>query len=197
MNHYVGLLIPSEYAKDLQSLTGTNINFSVNNPLFDSKISSDNFCKLMEENVEKEFDDLDRALSTQNTLNGHDKEQIVKTRVGQGSFRKLLIEQRGCTCELCNINVPEVLRASHIRSWSSSNAAQRMDLQNGLLLCANHDALFDRHMISFNPETAELLISSSIDENQIIELKLNTTKTLSFSDRMKEYMTTHKSLFEK
>ena len=58
----------------------------------------------MEENVEKEFNELDKTINTQTTLNGHDKEQIVKTRVGQGSFRKLLIEQRGCTCELCNIN---------------------------------------------------------------------------------------------
>ena len=72
-----------------------------------------------------------------------------------------------------------------------------MDLQNGLLLCANHDALFDRHMISFDVETNELLISESIPSDQIEELKLNHPKAITLGDRMKIYMKKHFELFEK
>lgn len=36
------------------------------------------------------------------------------------------------------------LVASHIKTWSHSNNIDRLDIQNGLLLCPNHDALFDK-----------------------------------------------------
>lgn len=72
-----------------------------------------------------------------------------------------------------------------------------MDLQNGLLLCANHDVLFDRHLITIDSDTNELLISSSIPKEQLIELKLEHTKTINLSPRMKAYMKKHNNLFEK
>ena len=134
--------------------------------------------------------------NTTNGLEGTDKEQLVKTRIGQGSFRKLLIEKRGCECQLCSINLPEVLRASHIQAWSKSSPEERMDIENGLLLCANHDALFDRHLISFDSNNYGIQISSSIPNNQIHNLYLNQTKQIIFSERMKLYMTKHYSLFE-
>lgn len=150
----------------------------------------------MESNVEKEFSDISDTLQHSNSLNGQEKEQLTKARVGQGSFRKLLIEQRGCTCELCSVRLPEVLRASHIQSWANSSPAERMDLQNGLLLCANHDVLFDRHLITIDSETNELKISSVIPTDQLVELKLDNTKQIVLSDRMKAYMKKHNQLFE-
>lgn len=197
LNHYICILMPSEYSTSLANLLDNCINFSVNNPAFDAKESSDAFCSIMEKNVKQEFSDIDTSIqSAYNGLNGHDREQLTKARVGQGSFRKLLIEQRGCTCELCAINLPEVLRASHIQSWSTSTPEERLDLQNGLLLCANHDVLFDRHMITIDADTNELRISSSIPEDQLEELKLNAPKTIALGERMKAYMETHNKLFE-
>lgn len=198
LNHYICVLMPSEYSSQLASLIGNSVNFSIQNPIFDPSKSSDAFCSIMQKNVEQEFDDIDTSiLSAPTGLNGHDKEQLTKVRVGQGSFRKLLIEQRGCTCELCAVNLPEVLRASHIQSWASSTPTERLDLQNGLLLCANHDVLFDRHMITIDVETNQLLISSSIPEDQLEELKLTHPKFISLGGRMKAYMRKHNNLFEK
>lgn len=197
-NHYICILMPSEYSSNLSSLLGSCINFSANNPAFDIQTASDSFCSIMEKNVKQEFSDIETSIqSTGSGLSGHDKEQLTKVRVGQGSFRKLLIEQRGCTCELCAINLPEVLRASHIQSWSTSTPEERLDLQNGLLLCANHDVLFDRHMITIDANTNELLISSSIPEDQLKELKLVATKEISLQERMRTYMKKHNDLFEK
>lgn len=197
LNHYVCILIPSEYSSELSKLMGNSTNFSIPNPAFDIDKSSEAFCSIMEKNVLQEFDDINTSnLSVSTGLSGYDKEQFTKVRVGQSSFRKLLIEQRGCTCELCSVNVPEVLRASHIQSWASSTPAERLDLQNGLLLCANHDVLFDRHLITIDVETNKLLISSSIPEDQQKELKLIHPKTISLGERMKAYMKKHNKLFE-
>lgn len=121
INHYICLLIPSEYSTEITRLIGTSINYSVQNPVYNEHAASSSFCKIMESNVKKEFSDIDELVQTSSGLNGQDKEQLTKVRVGQSSFRKLLIEQRGCTCELCSINLPEILRASHIQSWASSS----------------------------------------------------------------------------
>jgi len=41
------------------------------------------------------------------------------------------------------------LKASHIKAWKDCTSTQeRLDSNNGLLLCANHDALFDQYLIS-------------------------------------------------
>lgn len=198
INHYICILMPSEYASSILALLGSSVNFSVINPSFDAQASSTAFCSIMKKNVTQEFTDIDETIQSLDIgLTGRDREQLTKVRVGQGSFRKLLIEQRGCTCELCAINVPEVLRASHIQSWSTSSPKERLDLQNGLLLCANHDVLFDRHMITIDADTNELLISSSISEEQLAELKLVTPKAISLGERMKVYMKKHNELFEK
>ena len=197
LNHYICILMPSEYSTDLSCLLGNSINFSIDNPTFNEKISSDAFCSIMKENVKQEFSDIETSIRfANNGLNGHDIEQLTKGRVGQGAFRKLLIEQRGCICELCSIQLPAVLRASHIQSWATSTPEERLDPQNGLLLCANHDALFDRHLITIDVDTNKLRISSSLPGDQLEELKLTATKTIPLGARMKNYMIKHNQLFE-
>jgi predicted restriction endonuclease len=41
------------------------------------------------------------------------------------------------------------LIASHVKPWSESNHQERLDVNNGLLHCPNHDDLFDKGYISF------------------------------------------------
>jgi hypothetical protein len=48
----------------------------------------------------------------------------------------------------------QALRASHVLPWSNATDVERLDPDNGLLLSANLDALFDKHLISFNAEGA-------------------------------------------
>ena len=121
-------------------------------------------------------------------------ERIVKTRVSQGSFRRLLLLERH-HCNLCNISTTSVLRASHIKEWSESSREERIDANNGLLLCANHDALFDRHLISFNPDTGNICISESIDNEQRKALSISESTQLSMGERMKSYMRIHYKKF--
>lgn len=65
-------------------------------------------------------------------------------------------------------------RASHIKSFSKCNIDEAYDLNNGLLLCANADALFDKHLITVS-ENKELIFSFLIEhDGQLIQmLRLN------------------------
>ena len=197
---YVAILIPSELCNTLYSVTNThgnqNVNFVVLNPSYNPVLAHQIQFKTISDDVR--HDDID-VMILQDTLNnnpgaGTDIEKIVKTRVSQGAFRRLLLLEHH-HCSLCNIATTSVLRASHIKEWAESSREERIDANNGLLLCANHDALFDRHLISFEPNTGNICISSSIDSEQRNALNISDTARITMSDRMKTYMQVHYKKF--
>lgn len=198
--HYVAVLIPFELCNVLYSITNTygnqNVNFVALNPVYNSALAHQIQYEVISRDVS--LDERD-AVSLQNMLirnsqSGTDVEKFVKTRVSQGSFRRLLLLERH-QCNLCDISITSVLRASHIKEWSESSREERIDANNGLLLCANHDALFDRHQISFEPDTGDICISASIDVDQRVSLNLPDSFNLTISDRMKAYMQVHYKKF--
>ena len=76
-------------------------------------------------------------------------DRIVRQRVGQGLFRAALIDYWGA-CPLTGVSDPALLRASHIVPWAEcASDAERLDVFNGLLLCAHWDAAFDAGLVSF------------------------------------------------
>jgi len=78
---------------------------------------------------------------------------LVKQRRGQEIFRQALLDYWGGACAVTGIAVPELLRASHAKPWAICDAdADRLNVFNGLLLCAHLDALFDRGLMSFDPQ---------------------------------------------
>ena len=197
---YVAVLIPFELCGNLYSITNThgnqNVNYVALNPSYNPALAHQIQYEIISKDVN--HDDID-AIALQNTLNnnpgaGTDIEKIVKTRVSQGSFRRLLLLERH-QCNLCDISTTSVLRASHIKEWSESSREERIDANNGLLLCANHDALFDRHLISFEPDTGNICISASIDSDQRKALNLSESARLYMTDRMKSYMQIHYKKF--
>lgn len=197
---YVAILIPSELCSNLYTITNThgnqNVNFVVLNQSYNPLLAHQIQYEIITRDVD--YDDVEATI-LQNTLNhnpgaGTDIKKIVKTRVSQGSFRRLLLLERH-KCNLCNISTTSVLRASHIKEWSESSREERIDANNGLLLCANHDALFDRHQISFDPETGAICISESIETEQRVALNLPNSFNLTMTDRMKTYMQVHHKKF--
>lgn len=197
---YVAILIPYELCEDLYSITkphGTrNINFVILNPTYNPALAHQIQYDIISNDVN--HDDVE-AMVLQHTLNntpgaGTDVKKIVKARVSQGSFRRLLLLERH-HCNLCDISTTSVLRASHIKEWAESSKEERIDANNGLLLCANHDALFDRHLISFEPDTGNICISASIDDEQRNALNISESARLSMNERMKAYMQIHYQKF--
>lgn len=197
---YVAILIPCELCNNLYSITDThgihNVNYVAMNPSYNPALAHQIQYDIISNDVS--HDDVEIA-TLQRTLNnnpcaGTDIEKIVKTRVSQGSFRRLLLLERH-HCNLCDISTTSVLRASHIKEWAESSKEERIDANNGLLLCANHDALFDRHLISFEPDTGNICISASIDDEQRNALNISESAKFSMNERMKAYMQIHYQKF--
>lgn len=86
------------------------------------------------------------------------RETLIQARIGQGRFRADVTRLwgKGETCSLTGIALPELLVASHIKPWRDSTSEERLDPANGLLLAVHADKLFDRHLLSFDLQRAEL-----------------------------------------
>jgi len=103
-----------------------------------------------------------------------ESERLAKTkvRVGAGALRKFVLRHREI-CEVTDVSEPELLRVSHIVSWSEDEKCRR-DPDNVILLSCLWDAAFDRGLVSFDdsgcaifaksltPETRKQLISSEL-----------------------------------
>lgn len=86
-------------------------------------------------------------------------ERLVVQRVGQGLFRTALLDYWQGRCCVTGLDVPELLRASHIKPWAKCESdEERLDVHNGLLLAPHVDALFDGGWISFG-DAGEVIVS--------------------------------------
>ena len=139
--------------------------------------------------IEKEVDELDNYVEDHN-IEGFERAAIVKARINQSVFRDSLIKKYSKCC-LCGANATELLVASHIKPWNSSNSKEKTDVNNGLLLCPNHDRLFDRGLITFD-NTGKILISDKLDNNNRIFMNVNTDMRIELSENMRNYMRFHR-----
>jgi hypothetical protein len=80
-------------------------------------------------------------------------ERLVVQRVGQDLFRGGLLDYWDRRCAITGLAVPELLRASHIKSWADCETdAERLDVSNGFLLAPHLDAAFDAGFITVDGE---------------------------------------------
>lgn len=121
-----------------------------------------------------------------------ERRALTKQRVGQGYFRELLLNKYGCKCALCGITTEQMLVGSHIKAWSDCNNAEKLDENNGLLLCVHHDALFDKHLISFT-DTGTLLVASTLTTAEQAELNIGAIPSITVDPAMIPYLTDHRS----
>ena len=113
--------------------------------------------------------DKDQSLTIADPPTASEVLQLTKIRIGQGQFREGLIHKYGSSCMICGIRNKNLLRASHIKPWAKSNWIEKADVNNGLLLCCNHDALFDRHLFTVK-DSGELVFSQTLSLEEITYL---------------------------
>lgn len=135
--------------------------------------------------------ELDEMIRVENPEVGKGKEALVKVRVNQSAFRKKLLE-RSDRCAVCGLAFPEILVASHVKPWAESTPKERLDPENGLLLCPNHDRLFDSHLISFNKD-GDLIVSRSIGGG--LREKLALRGKIVLTDKNRKYFAHHRKKF--
>jgi hypothetical protein len=95
--------------------------------------------------------------------------------------------------------VATLFRASHIVTYHDSNLNQKYDLNNGLLLIANADALFDKHLISVNDE-GKLEYSFLIKRNGYLKSALHLDNGIFkavLTEERKKYLAEHYKIFKR
>lgn len=81
------------------------------------------------------------------TLTKTEREALVKSRIGQGRFRNLVLEIWDYRCAVTGSGL--LLTASHIKPWKTSSNFERLDGWNGLALSPTFDRAFDAGLITF------------------------------------------------
>lgn len=101
---------------------------------------------------------------------------LRKSRIGQGEFRKRVINLWG-GCSVTGVQKPELLRASHSKPWRDSTNEERLDPLNGLLLIPTLDHLYDSGLITFDGKGL-IVFSSKLSSSDIEKLGLNSKMQL-------------------
>jgi len=133
-----------------------------------------------------------------------------KTRKYQNSWRESLAEEMmnyttvegNVFCPFTYIegnfeDIGTLYRASHIKSYSDSDVDEAFDVNNGLLLVANADALFDKHLITVS-EDKELMFSFLLEHDVKLKAQLHLTLPIFkmvLNDHRMEYLKEHRRIF--
>ena len=125
-------------------------------------------------------------------ITGDERETITKQRINQSKFRQGLIKKYNGKCALCGVTFEPALVASHIKPWSESDPSEKVDVDNGLLLCPHHDKLFDAGYISFD-DYGNIMISDQLDQMNRIKLNVVDGMKISLSDRMLDFIRYHRA----
>lgn len=140
--------------------------------------------------LDNSVDEIDKEIETKQ-LQGEEREALIKVRVNQSAFRKLLM-RRYTHCCLCDVDDESLLVASHIKPWAKSSHAEKVDVNNGLLLCPNHDKLFDGGYISFD-NGGHIVISDELSKNCAISMNIKNDMQIELSNDNIKYMEYHRN----
>lgn len=121
---------------------------------------------------------------------GAEKVALVKVRVNQGVFRDKLLKKYSKCC-LCGVSDTAFLTASHIKPWVESNSKEKLDTENGFLLCPNHDKLFDGGWISFNDD-GTIIISETLKQTEKVFMNIREDMKIVLSEKNKKYLKFHR-----
>lgn len=131
-------------------------------------------------------------IKTDSQIPETERTAIIQSRIGQGIFRKSLFDKYYGRCIITGINQPRLLVASHIKPWAVSSNKERLSVNNGLLLSATYDRLFDSGLITFDRH-GKIFLSSLIGAENAKRLGLSQGMSfdLHVSKDMEEYLAYH------
>lgn len=137
-----------------------------------------------------ELADVEKILNDE-TQDSTTKKRLVDARLGQGRFRDQLERRWENACAVTGCKVASVLRASHIKPWKDSGDDERLDHNNGLLLAAHIDALFDCGLITFRDD-GKMLVSREIPGNETRRLQLGGSLSKKLTNSEKSFLQHHR-----
>ena len=123
-------------------------------------------------------------------IEGVSKKAIIKVRDNQGILRDLMLERYN-RCQLCKAENHKLLIASHIKPWVESEPKEKLDVNNGFLMCPNHDKLFDKGYITFDDD-GKIIISDRLTENDRVSFNIDSSMYIELTERNKKYLKFHR-----
>ena len=143
-------------------------------------------------NIESDRETDINIIKNQTKINGNTTRQsLIDARIGQGRFRASLLNLWRNSCAVTGCNIVEALRASHVKPWRISSDKERLDQDNGLLLVANLDALFDVGFISFE-NNGTMLVSTKLNANQRRILGIPSSLIMQPNANLSRYLSFHR-----
>jgi len=127
-----------------------------------------------------------------NTPNITERQGLVTTRVGQGAYRSSILYRWEYKCAVTEYSKHDLLIASHIVPWKDANNEERLDVHNGILLSPNYDALFDKHLISFE-NNGKIILSEILKKSDYQKLGVDGNESIKNLSRYNhEYLERHR-----
>jgi len=139
----------------------------------------------------------EKAIKGRTDIGATTKEQLVKSRRGQGVFRSnVWLNEMGC--RVTGVTDPHHLRASHIKPWKDSTDEEKLDGCNGLLLSPHIDHLFDKGHITFT-NNGDLRVSPRMDRAVLAKWGILVPMNVGpFNTSQSEFLDYHRrSVFKK
>jgi len=142
--------------------------------------------KRYEDSIMREVD----IINANSHIEETEKESIIRSRIGQGIFRKELILYWKC-CAVSGFDIVNLLVASHIKPWRNADNSERLDVFNGLLLTPNYDKLFDLGYITFD-RRGTMVCSKMLPESERRMIGIvGSMRLIRIDERHKPYLKYH------
>ena len=188
---YTGLVIRKRRSDRKEIIVGEWFNGHLikwdNGSLMDIETLSSKESELIQ-SISEEIDSLD--------IKGDEKKSLVKIRVNQGIFRNRLLKRYSHCC-LCGVASNSFLIASHIKPWAECEPEEKLDVNNGFLFCPNHDALFDKGLISFE-DNGSIIISEKLKQTERVFMNVGDKFRIEVCEENKYYLKYHRdAVFDK
>jgi predicted RNA-binding Zn-ribbon protein involved in translation (DUF1610 family) len=120
-------------------------------------------------------------------LSGHSV-ATVRVRLGQGQFRRQLIDQFGFACALTGSAPPSALQACHLYSYAQVGHHHE---DGGLLLRSDIHTLFDLGLILVDPETELIAISPKLAEFNLYWQMNGMSPSVELSPKHRHWLRLH------
>lgn len=93
-----------------------------------------------------------------------------ETKSLQSFYKDTLFHEFEHCCPLCGIDLPYMLIASHIKPFRDcAHIYEAIDHNNGILLCRNHDFLFDQGYFTFDDNGYIILSNELLEKEDLLQ----------------------------